>query len=140
MTLLNKFKNEQNRQLQIQAQLAGLSTLLVTALRKLGQTNLGAAEIYPSHGKSFSDVFTRKQKGGRGHLIVTYSTFIRPAGTRTHVVMDLSSCILQYCASQDKGGNVTTLPTLLSQLAFTLILQKKTSARNGKGTAQQRWS
>jgi hypothetical protein len=103
----------------------GLSTLLVTAIRKLGQTNLGAAEIYPSHGKSFSDVFTRKQKGGRGHLIVTYSTFIRPAGTRTLVAMDLSSCILHYCASQDKGGNVTTLPTLLSQLAFTLILQKK---------------
>ena len=103
----------------------GLSTLLVTALRKLGQTNLGAAEIYPSRGKSFSDVFTRKQKGGRGHLTVTYSTFIRPAGTRTLVALDLSSCILQYCASQDKGGNVTTLPTLLSQLAFTLILQKK---------------
>jgi hypothetical protein len=102
----------------------GLSTLLVTALRRLGQRNLGAAEIYPSHGKSFSDVFTRKQKGGRGHLIVTHSTCIRPADTRTHVVMDLSSCII-HCVSQDTGGNVTPLPTLLNQLAFTLILQKK---------------
>ncbi len=115
----------------------GLSTLLVTALRKLGQTHLGAAEIYPDHGKSFSDVFTRSQKGGRGYLKVTYSTFIRPAGTRTPVVIDLSSCILQCCASQDKGGNVATLPILLQQLAFTLILQKKDvcTARERDSTA-----
>jgi hypothetical protein len=108
----------------------GLSTLMVTAIRRLGQTHMRAAEIYPDHGKSFSDVFVRSQKGGKGYLKVTYSSFIQPIGTRTPVLFDLSSCFYQCCWGNDKGRNVAALPILLQHLAFTLILQEKDVCTN----------